>query len=563
MLIRRIENIGRTFHHLQRARDIVGVFLRYGYEDLAEKLHLPSALGVPIKRIREEQEALRDLSPAVRLRLACEALGPTFVKMGQILSTRPDLIPDPFIRELRKLQAQVAPVEFSRIRKVLADELGRPIARVFESIEEKPLGSASIAQVHKARLVDGQVVVVKVQRPDIQQVVSLDLEIMHYVAELMEDHLEGWRIHRPTAIVEEITRTLEKELDFSSEAGHIERFRRQFEGDPAVHVPEVYHHACTPRVITMEYIRGVKASKFKETRSPSEERCRIAERVADLIMRQVFEHGFFHADPHPGNIHILSGQVICFLDFGMMGFIDQRGRETFADLIWGIARRNEVSVANALLRLAQAEDEPPRQGFEAEVADFMHQHFYRPLAEVGFARLFGELLDLTTRHHLRVPANFFIMLKSLSLMEGLVRRLNPQHDVIKQAAPLLRRLRLFRLNPARIGEGLFELSLDFATLAREFPAEVRRILSQIKTGEAKVVFKHHGLDPLIQSMDRVSNRLAFSVVLASLIIGSSLIIHTDVPPKWGEVPIIGLIGYLLSAVMGFWLLIAILRHGKM
>jgi ubiquinone biosynthesis protein len=313
----------------------------------------------------------------------------------------------------------------------------------------------------------------------------------------------------------------------------------------------------------MEYIDGLRVSALEDMDRGKFDRQVIATRIADLVMKQIIVFGFFHADPHPGNIHILSGQKICFLDYGMMGFLDQRGREAFADLVWGISRRNEISVTNSLLKLAASDPDAPLQGLEAEISEFMHQHFYRPLGEVEFGKLIGQLLQITSRYGLRIPPDFFTMLKSLSLMENVVRRLNPAHDIIRQAAPFMRQVRLSRLNPSRMAEGIFEFGMDFSDLARELPAELRRILAQIKAGEAKVIFKHDGLQPLLTSGDRISNRLAFSVVLASLIIGSSLIVHADIPPKWHDIPVIGVIGFIIAALMGFWLLISIVRHGRM
>ncbi len=563
MLINRLERIGRTFHHAQRFRDIVRVFLKYGYEDVAHRLHLPSSLGLPTRHRREEQAAIHQLSPPEKLRRACEELGTTFIKMGQILSTRPNLLPPGFAEELAKLQDGVAPVSFPEVQSVLRAELKCPLEEVFQSIEEKPLGSASIAQVHRARLVAGDDVVVKVQRPGIRKVIAVDLEIVGYLAALMENHLDGWKVHHPTAVVRQIARTLEQEIDFTIEAAHVERFGFQFANEPAIYLPTVYRQWTTPHVLTMEYIDGIKASQLAELDSARHDRPAIARRIADLVMKQIFVHGFFHADPHPGNIHILSSGRICFLDFGMMGFLDQRGREAFADLVWGIARRNEISVANALLKLASAEQEPPRQGLEADVAEFMHLHFYRPLSEMEFGRLIAQLLQITSKHGLCIPPDFFIMLKAMSLMEGLVRRLDRKHDIIKQAAPFLRQVRLSRMRPKKFAEGLFEFVLDFTEMAREMPAEFRRIFSQIKTGEARIIFKHDGLEPLLHSWDRISNRLSFAVVLAALIIGSSVMVHADIPPKWNGIPVIGLIGFVIAALMGFWLLVSILRHGRM
>lgn len=563
MLFRRLENIGRTYKHLQRTRDVVGVFLKYGYEDVAHRLHLPSALKLPIRKLREEQKRIAGIPAPERLRRACEELGPTFVKMGQILSTRQNLLPEAFTTELARLQDSATPIPFTEVIAVIEAELGRPWGEVYAAIEETPLGAASIAQVHRARLLDGSDVVIKVQRPDIERIVETDLEIIQQLAGLIEKHIESWRVHHPVAVVEQIARTLEKEIDFNLEAAHMERFAWQFQDEPTIHLPKVYHLATTRRVLTMEYVDGIKLAKLKESGLTGEERAELARRVADLIMKQIFVHGFFHADPHPGNIHILPDQIVCFLDFGMMGYLDQRGREAFVDLVWGISRRNEVTVANALLKLSSADSEPPREGLESDVAEFIHQHFYRPLGDVHFGSLIAQLLQLTSKYGLQIPPDFFIMLKAMGMMESFVRKLNPQHDIIGQARPFLKQVRLERLKPKNFLEGLFEFGSDLATTLREMPAEVRRILSQLKTGEGRLVFRHEGLEPAIFSAERISNRIAFSVVLAAMIIGSSLIIHANIPPQWHGIPVIGLVGYLVSALMGLWLLISILRHGRM
>jgi ubiquinone biosynthesis protein len=563
MLTRRLGQLGRTLQHVQRFRAIVRVFLKYGYEDVALKLHLPRLLGLHGRQWREEHERIRHLSGGERLRHACEELGPTFVKMGQVLSTRPHLLPDPFIRELARLQDSVAPLPFEEIETILRAELKCPPEEIFQFIEREPLGSASIAQVHRARLVGGEEVVIKVQRPGIRRLIEVDLDIMRQIASLIENHMEGWRVHRPVAVVEEIAKTIEKEIDFTVEAGHIERFGFQFQREPKVFVPRVYREFTTRQVLTLDYVGGMKASRFEETAADPAERREVAGRIADLVMKQILVHGFFHADPHPGNIHVLPGRVVCFLDFGMMGFLDEQERQTFAGLLWGIARRNEGVVARALLRLAGAEDVPPSAGLEADVADFMHQHFYRPLGEIEFGRVMTQLLQVTTRHGLRIPADFFIMLKALGVMEGLVRRLHPGHDLIRQALPFIRRARLAPFRPRKFLEGAYEFGLDFATLARELPTELRRIVAQLKTGEARLIFRHDGLEPLLHSADQVSNRVAFAIVLAALIIGSSLIVLANMPPHWHGVPVIGLLGFVLAALMGFWLLISILRHGRM
>jgi ubiquinone biosynthesis protein len=564
MLFRRFRKIGRAVEHVQRMRIIVGVFLKYGYEPLARRLPLPSPWHLPFRSQRRTQEELSPLTPPERLRQALEELGPTFVKLGQLLSTRTHLLPRPFTLELAHLHDRVPPVPFAEVQAILVAELKQPLTEIFTCIEETPIGSASIAQVHRAILLSGEKCVIKVQRPGIEKIVRGDLEIMAYLASLLENHVEGWRVHEPTAVVAEFAKSMEQELDFGAEAAHLERFAFQFAGEPTIYVPKVVPGLVTKRVLTMEYIEAVKASNLGELEAAGLDRRQIATRITDLVMKQIFVHGFFHADPHPGNIHILPGNVICFLDFGMVGFLDEQTRQTFAKFVMGIAQRNEAATAAALLKLAHADLDPPRAGFEGDVAEFMHRHFYRPVGEMVFGQLINHLFYLTERHNLTLPADLSVMLKALALMEDLVCRLDPGHDIITQARPFMRHMLLQQLGPRRLLRHWLEFGGEAAELARELPLEIRRLMAQLKEGRARFHVHHQGLEGLMNTLERIVNRLAFALVLASLIISSSVIVHARVPPLWGhQVSAIGVVGYLLAGLMGFWLLIAMLRHGKM
>ncbi|HTI72738.1 MAG TPA: AarF/ABC1/UbiB kinase family protein [Candidatus Limnocylindria bacterium] len=563
MLFQRFRKIGRAVEHAQRYRSIVGTFAKYGYADVVERLPLRGAVRWTFRLPAPPSEPIRKLSQARRLRHALEELGPTFVKLGQLLASRSHLLPKAMLDELEQLHDNVPPVPFSEVKTVIEAELGRPLAECFASIEEIPLGSASIAQVHAAVLLTGEQVVVKVQRPGIEAIVRTDLQIMADFANLLEKHVEGWAVHRPTAIVAEFAKRMEQELDFNAEAGHISRFADQFANEPTLRAPQVFMEQSALRVLTMERIDGIKVSLLQDLEAANLDRAVIANRVADLVMKQIFVHGFFHADPHPGNIHILPGNVVCFLDFGMMGFLDQRTREVFADLVTAIAQRNESGAASALLRLADAELDPPRQGLESDLAEFMHQHFYRPIGEMIFSKLVNHLFKLTTEHSLTMPPDLFTMLKALSMMENLVSTLDPKHDLIAQAKPFMRQVHMNRLGPKRLLRQLSEFGMEAGEFLRGFPMEVRRVLAQLKGGKAKVTFHHDGLEPLNNTLERVSNRLAFALVLASLLIASSLILHAGIPPRWHGVPVIGLAGYVFAGLMGGWLMLSILRHGKM
>ena len=546
--------------HASRFRDIVGIFLRYGYADLAHRMPLPR---MAFRKLGDEREDLAQLPAPQRLRQAFEELGPTFVKLGQLLSTRPHLLPPAFTAELAKLHDQVPPFPFPQVLEVLKAELKGPIDSYFLSIEETCIGSASMAQVHRAVRVNGEKCVIKVQRPGVEKTVRLDLGIMAQLAGLLERHVEDWEVHRPTAVVAEFARQMEQELDFRAEAAHRERFAHQFALDPTIYVPKIFSESSARRVLTMELIDAVKASNFAGLDAAGLDRHLISTRITDLVMKQIFVYGFFHADPHPGNIHVLPGNVICFLDFGMMGFLDERTREIFASFIIGIAQRNETATAAALLKLAHAELDPPRQGFEADVAEFMHRNFYRPVGEMVFGQLVNHLFYLMGRYNLTLPPDLSVMLKALALTENLVALLEPGHDILAQARPFMKEVRLRQIAPRRLLREWTDFGGDMGSLLRELPLEGRRLLAQIKEGRLRFVMRHHGLEALLNTLERVVNRLAFALVLSSLIIASAVIVHARVPPLWHDMSVPGVLGYLMAGVMGFWLLLAMLRHGKM
>jgi len=563
MLLQRFSRWGRAVGHVGRYRVIVGVFLKYGYEDLARRLPLPKRSLWILPRARREHERIARLTPAGRLRCAFEELGPTFIKFGQLLSTRSQLLPTDYVNELAKLHDHVPPVPFEKIHEVLQNELEHPVNEYFSRIEPAPIGSASIAQVHSATLSNGTRCVIKIQRPGIEKTVRVDTQIMAQLATLLENHVEGWKVNRPTAVVAGFARRIEQELNFTHEAAHVERFAHQFTGDPAIYAPRIYRDISTRRILVMEHVEAIKASDVPALKNAGLDLRLIANRITHLIMKQIFVYGFFHADPHPGNIHILPGNVVCFLDFGQMGFLDRQTRETFAALILGIARKDESAATHALLKLANAELDPPRHGLEADVAEFMHLHFYRPVSELVFAHMVTDLFRLTNNYGLVIPPDLFTMLKALSLMENLVSKLDPGHDFIAQLRPFLNRIHRSQLQPGNILRHLSNFKSNAAAFARELPLEIRRIVAQLRNGQAKIIFRHEGLDPLDNTLERVSNRLSFALVLAALMISSSLIVYAKIPPLWHEIPIIGVVGYLVAGLMGFWLLIAILRHGKM
>ncbi|MCD4654102.1 AarF/ABC1/UbiB kinase family protein, partial [bacterium] len=513
----KIGTIGKTYRHIQRYRQILTVLFKYGFGDLVDSLKIEQYLEIGLQMIsRKSRPKIETLSTGARIRMVLEELGPTFLKMGQILSTRPDLLPIEYIRELSKLQDEVPPFPFSQVERVIEEELQQPISMMFSSFEEEPLAAASIGQVHRAVMPDGSEVVVKIQRPNIQGTIKVDLEIMTHLASLMERHLEGWDIQRPTRIIEEFARTLEMELDYTLEASQTERFARQFEDEPEVYIPRVYRETTTLRVLTVEYIRGVKASDIDRLEKEGFDRCKIARQGLLLIMQQIFIHGFFHADPHPGNVFILQDNVICYIDFGMMGRLNQETREHFADLIMSIVHRDERKAAEILLNLTLFEEEPDHSSLGRDMAVFMDKHCYRPLKEIKLGALLQQLLEMATKHRLGIPPDLFLMIKALSTVEGLGRTLDPDLDVIEQITPFMKRMRLNRIDPRRLAKDMAISGTELFHLAKEIPREVRSMLKLARQGKVKLEFEHRGLEPMLATHDRISNRLSFAIVLASL-----------------------------------------------
>ena len=562
--IRKIGVIGRTYRHLNRYRQILTVLFKYGFGDLVDVLKIEQYLEIGLQMIsRKRREQVDRLTRSERVRMALEELGPTFVKLGQMLSTRPDLIAVEFIEELSKLQDRVPPFSYAEVSQIIESDLGGLPENIFEHFEESPLAAASIGQVHRARLKDGEEVVVKVQRPGIRKIIEVDLEIMLHLASLMERHLEEFQVNRPARIVEEFARTLEKEIDYTIEASHIERFNRQFIDDATVYVPKVFRETTTERVLTMEYIEGVKASEIERIEKEGLDRKVITARGADLILKQVFDHGFFHADPHPGNIFVLPGNVICYLDFGMMGSIDRQSREDFADLVHSVVRRDESGAMQALLMLTQYDEEPDTRLLSRDLADFMGQHLYRPLKDLQMEKLLQQLMELISRHRLQTPPDLFLMLKALATVEGVGLSLDPEFHMINQAAPFVKRVKMEQLHPKRVASDILKSGVDLVRLMQEIPGELRELLRQMKRGKVKMEFEHRGLEPMQKTYDQISNRIAFSIVIAALIVGSALIVLSKTPPFLFGIPVIGIIGFVAAAVMGMWLLIAILRKGRL
>ncbi|MBA4395763.1 MAG: ABC transporter [Syntrophus sp. (in: bacteria)] len=560
MRIRKMGFIPRTYRNLDRYRQILAILFKYGFDSLLNRLNLGSYFESGLQMIsRNRRERVEGLTDFERLRLACEELGPTFIKMGQILSTRSDLIPEDLVRELTRLQDNVPAFPFSQVREIVEQELRTPLTALFAHFDETPLAAASIGQVHRARLITGEEVIIKIQRPGIRKIIEVDLEILFHLATLMEKNIEEAEIYRPTRVVDEFARSIEKEINYKIEAQHAERFARQFAGNESIYVPRIFNETSTGRVLTMEYVDGVKASDIDLLEKTGLDRKIIAARGADVTFEQIFKHGFFHADPHPGNICILPGNVVCYLDFGMMGYIDKRSMETFADIIIGYVRRDEAAIADAVMRIVEWDDPPDRRALESDIASFVDLYLYKPLKDMHMGDILQELLDLFARHRLRLPPDLFFMIKAMTEVEGLGLMLDPDFNMVEKVEPFIKDLQMARIHPRKL-MGDF---LASSTMLKGVPFELYDLLKQFKSGKVKIGIDHQGLETLIFGVERSSSRISIALIIAALIIGSSLIMTARSGPSLFGLPLLGLVGYALAGVLGLWLLVWIRRSGRL
>ncbi len=562
--IRKI-NLARTFYrHLKRFRTIVGVMIKYGFEDVINILRIQRymKLGQKIFGTKRSRE-ISGLTRQVRIRMALEELGPTFIKLGQILSTRPDLLPTEYIDELSRLQDNVPTFPTETAKSIIEKETGKAISDIFESFDETPLAAASISQVHKAVLRNGRQVVVKVKRPDIERLVEIDFEIIYQLATLAEKRVEEFQLHQPTKIVEEFHRTLMKEMNFTNEASNIRQFQLQYKDTDYIKIPDVIGEYSTDKILTLEYIDGIKANDFEALKNSGCNTKLIARRGAEFIIQQIFVNGYFHADPHPGNIFILPGNRICFLDYGMVGRISERERNHFSELLVDLVQKNVKKVAEAALSITISKESIDRNEFERDISEFIDRHTYESISKVDVTLLLNDLMDIMTRHNLSLRHHLYLMMKALGSMDSLARQLYPDFDIITYSEPYIRENIRNKYTAGKIGEEFIDYSRDVISLMQDLPNELHTILRQLREGRIKLELHHTGFEDLLATQNRVSKRMSFSILLASTIVGSSLILLAKVPPYWNGVSVIGIVGVSTAAIMGLFLIISLLWKSKL
>ncbi len=546
----------KTLAGLGRVKDIIMILIKYGFDDLVNRLEVPG-----IGFVKKVHKADHEMSTFQRIRCALEDLGPTFVKFGQIMSLRPDLLPSGLIDELSKLQDEVASIEFPRIKEAIEKDTGQPLNDIFSIFDPEPLAAASVSQVHRGVLkVDGRIVSVKVQRPDIKTKIRRDLDILASIAEHAHERIHDLKAYDLPNLIHVIRRTLLRELDFKREARNMKIAASYNSEGSEIFIPEVYEEFCTDHLLVMEFVHGTKLKDLKTATLIDPES--LAKQGLKTAMKQILDDGFFHADPHPGNILINSEERICLMDWGMTGRLSERDRYELIDLIKSIVARDAEAVVHALLHLGNPKEKINRRGLEREIMDVLDTHFTVPIKDMNIGRLLMAITELLRTYRLRLPADLVIMIKALITAEGSARLIYPDLDVISEARDYISSLSMKRFKPEALWRSIRFTISQFLSLNREIPERMVQVLNKAESGDLTLGFRHQNLGGLRHTLDNITNRLTFGIIIAAMIIGSSMIITTGIGPLLFGFPAIGVIGYLISGLLGLWLIFNIIKGRK-
>lgn len=555
---------GKRIRHISRYREIASALIRHGFGIVVEEIGFGQVLSFP-QRMLFENKGKDSKTTGERVRLVLQELGPTFVKLGQIASTRPDLLPEEIIRELEKLQDRVPPFSFQEVRGIVEAELGGGLEDLFRQFEETPLAAASIGQVHQAVLRSGEKVVVKIQRPNVTAVIETDLEILQDLALLAEHRLEWAARYQIRDMVDEFSKSLRAELDYTIEGRNAERISNQFRNDPNIHVPKVFWEYSTQKVLTMEYAEGVKLNEPDKLKQNGYNPKILAERLAKAIFQQIFIDGFFHGDPHPGNVLALPGEAIVFLDFGMTGRLTPGMKYHFSSLVIALMRQSTDGVIKAIFRMGLVPDDVNLAHLRDDVEQLREKYYGVPLSQISLGEAVNDLFRVAFRHSIRIPADLTLLGKTLLTVEGVVEKLDPDFNILDIAEPFGRQLLKERLHPKSLAETVWKRVSDYGELLADLPKHMKEATSLIKRGRLRLEIDIPGLDLFLKKLDRISNRLSFSIVLLAfsiimvgIIIGSSLGRQSTL--LW-RIPAIE-IGFVVATLMFLWLLYSIFKSGR-
>ncbi|MFP4322634.1 MAG: ABC1 kinase family protein [Anaerolineales bacterium] len=551
----------RTFQrirHINRYREIVNTFAKHGFGEFISRLGLYERLSLLRRR---ENVTTTHLDAPTRLRIALEELGPTFIKLGQMLSTRPDVLPVEFILELEKLQDEVPQVPWEIVKATIEKELGAPLETHFEYVDPSAIAAASLAQVHRGRLQSGEAVALKVQRPNIEHTIEIDLEILHDVAAIMQTVTPLGKVYDLPDIVEDFAYTLDLELDYRYEAHHADIFRQNFTNETLVRIPYIHWEYVTAKLLVMEYLDGIKIDDLAALDAAGHDRQTLAYNAARLVVKEVLEDGFFHADPHPGNLLVMQDGVIGALDFGIVGWLDNQLRVQLAQLYIVTVRRDVEGMIERMIKVGIADADVDRKDLRHDLSRLLRKYYGRSFSDVSATDFMRDITPVVFRNKLHIPTDLWLLLKTLVVMEGIGQRLDPTFNVFEVSQPFIRRLERQLRSPRRLAELAVDTGISLGQTAIEVPELSVGLLRRLDQGKLKVLIEPTEYERLLARIDRVTNRLVVGILLSALILGLALLIpNATEQPAWFAALLIA--GFIAASGLGLWMTISIIRGGS-
>ena len=563
-----IFRLSRTYRSAKRLQQIVNVLLKHGFGRIIDQIQLGRYIPFR-KRLRTfgQWPILKGPTVPERLRIAFGELGPSFIKLAQILSSRPDLITAQFANEFKKLQDEVPPFPVAEAKRIISEELKLPLEDIFREFKDEPVAAASIAQVHLAKLADGSEVIVKVQRPGIREQIETDITILTALARLLDRNVPESRFFNPVAIVDEFSKTLRRELDFIGEAKNCSRFKKNFDENPDIYIPRIYGELITERVLVMERIEGVRIDDIPGITALGLDRKRLVKVSVDAYFKMILEDGFFHADPHPGNLLAMPSGMLAFVDFGIVGRVTPEMKATMAKTFLALIHRDFDKLIDQYVELGYVPEDIDldrfRREFKTDLLYYLEPLYGLTLQEINFAQYLDVITHLALKHRMQIPSDLLLINKAMLIMENIGRELDPSFDFIAFAEPYALRLAREKLSPSRFFEhgakGLEELG-DFVLL---FPKQIKRIIRKILKDDIHIKLTHIGLDRLITDMDRSSNRITFGMIISAILLGSAIMQSTGAGIQIFGMSVLGLLSFGLAFLMGIWLIISIIKSGRL
>ncbi len=546
---------------LKRIQKIINTLVKHGFGQLIQGMGIEELSRHLPKFARVEKKTV-ELSKAKRFRMALEELGPTFIKFGQLLSTRPDIIPRDYVEELRHLQDQVHPFPYTKLKEMVEQELKHDISFLFESFDEKQLAAASVSQVHRAVLPGGDKVVVKVQRPDIKDMVEQDLDVLKDIGALLDKYTAIGKLYDFTDLVDEFAHVTRMELNFYHEGKNAERLKHVFKNDVNVTIPQIHWNYTTSKVLTMEYMDGITLNQVDRLKRRGYSSRKIAEELGRAYLKQIMLDGFFHGDPHPGNIGMLGDSRMYFIDFGITGHLDEDQQQYIIILFRGIMEQDTDLILKAISRLAAVTEEADKQELKMELERMQEMYLSMPLKEVNLGKVLHELLEISFKLQIRLPREFAVLAKTFLTLEGVISALEPNLSIAELIEENRGELLRYQYSSKRLTAGVTKNLNRYLRLLEVFPDSLRRILEKVSGGEVYLKVQISETEMFLSRLNNMINRLSFSVVLGSIILGLCLLIQSLEVTLLRQYPFAE-VALVLAAIMGFWWLWAILRSGRL